>query len=156
MRTGRAGYAHLLCFSVGYRHPVGATPWADVLPDRGYTSYAGAAGEAACSEAVRFCIAADRLRAAAPSTSSRPDERAGAARKAPSGDATASRREEAADSREQSETEGAAPPLVLDPFCGEGTILAIANAWGVDSLGLDTNRKRCKVAAARLPKPRTA
>ena len=33
--------------------------------------------------------------------------------------------------------ESEAPPLVLDPFCGEGTVLALANAWGLDALGLE-------------------
>ena len=49
------------------------------------------------------------------------------------------------------ENETEAPGLILDPFCGQGTVLALANAWGFDALGLDTNRKRCKVTASRLP-----
>ena len=44
-----------------------------------------------------------------------------------------------------------APAVVLDPFCGQGTVLALANSWGLDAVGIDVNRKRCKVAASRLP-----
>ena len=42
-----------------------------------------------------------------------------------------------------------APPLrVLDPFCGEGSVLAAANALGVVAVGVDSSRKRCRHAAA--------
>ena len=37
---------------------------------------------------------------------------------------------------------------VIDPFCGLGTILAVANALGVDSFGNDLSRKRVKKASA--------
>ena len=43
----------------------------------------------------------------------------------------------------------APPPLrILDPFCGEGSVLAAANALGVDAVGIDSSRKRCRHAAA--------
>jgi len=43
----------------------------------------------------------------------------------------------------------APPPLhILDPFCGEGSVLAAANALGIDALGVDSSRKRCRHAAA--------
>ena len=51
----------------------------------------------------------------------------------------------------QGEEGGAAtvPPLVvLDPFCGEGSVLAAANAMGVEAVGVDMSRKRCRHAAA--------
>jgi DNA methylase len=35
---------------------------------------------------------------------------------------------------------------VVDPFCGEGTVLAVANAMGLDAIGVDVSRARCKVA----------
>ena len=38
---------------------------------------------------------------------------------------------------------------VVDPFCGKGTVLAVANALGLDALGVDTNGRRC-AAARRL------
>ena len=42
-----------------------------------------------------------------------------------------------------------APPLrILDPFCGEGSVLAAANALGVLAVGVDSSRKRCRHAAA--------
>ncbi len=36
---------------------------------------------------------------------------------------------------------------VVDPFCGHGTVLAVANAMGLDALGVDVSRRQC--AAAR-------
>jgi hypothetical protein len=41
-----------------------------------------------------------------------------------------------------------ATTLVVDPFCGEGALLAVANAAGLAALGLDRSRRRCKVAAS--------
>jgi hypothetical protein len=35
---------------------------------------------------------------------------------------------------------------VVDPFCGVGTVLAVANALGLDALGVDKNRKRAEQA----------
>ncbi len=34
--------------------------------------------------------------------------------------------------------------LIFDPFCGVGTIPAVANALGLDALGVENNRKRCE------------
>jgi hypothetical protein len=36
--------------------------------------------------------------------------------------------------------------LVVDPFCGKGTLLAVANAMGIDALGVDISPKRCRAA----------
>jgi hypothetical protein len=36
--------------------------------------------------------------------------------------------------------------LVVDPFCGRGTVLAVANALGLDALGVDLSAKRCRNA----------
>lgn len=36
--------------------------------------------------------------------------------------------------------------LIVDPFCGVGTVLAVANALGVDALGLERSTKRCEQA----------
>lgn len=38
--------------------------------------------------------------------------------------------------------------LVVDPFCGRGTVLAVANAMGFDALGIDLGAKRCRAARA--------
>ncbi len=38
---------------------------------------------------------------------------------------------------------------VVDPFCGSGTVLAVANEMGFDALGVDLSARRCK-AARRL------
>ena len=36
--------------------------------------------------------------------------------------------------------------IVVDPFCGRGTVLAVANAMGFDALGIDIGAKRCRAA----------
>ena len=36
--------------------------------------------------------------------------------------------------------------LVIDPFCGQGTVLAVANEMGMDALGVELSRKRCRTA----------
>ena len=33
---------------------------------------------------------------------------------------------------------------VFDPFCGVGTVLAVANALGLDALGVEKSKKRCE------------
>jgi hypothetical protein len=45
--------------------------------------------------------------------------------------------------------------LVVDPFCGRGTMLAVANAHGFDALGIEQNSRRARAARAfRLPHDR--
>lgn len=36
--------------------------------------------------------------------------------------------------------------LVLDPFCGVGTVLAVANALGLAALGVERSTRRCELA----------
>jgi len=43
--------------------------------------------------------------------------------------------------------------LIFDPFCGVGTVLAVANALGLDALGVELSRKRCEQARALEIKP---
>ncbi|MFO0547477.1 MAG: hypothetical protein U0271_03760 [Polyangiaceae bacterium] len=43
--------------------------------------------------------------------------------------------------REETET-----VTVVDPFCGNGTALAVANQFGFDALGVDKSPRRCKAA----------
>jgi tRNA G10 N-methylase Trm11 len=38
--------------------------------------------------------------------------------------------------------------LVVDPFCGHGTVLAVANALGLDALGVELSPRRCRAARA--------
>jgi hypothetical protein len=38
--------------------------------------------------------------------------------------------------------------LIFDPFCGVGTVLAVANRLGLDALGIEKSRKRCEQARA--------
>jgi hypothetical protein len=39
--------------------------------------------------------------------------------------------------------------LIVDPFCGHGTALAVANTLGLDAIGIELSAKRCR-AARRL------
>lgn len=39
------------------------------------------------------------------------------------------------------------PHLIIDPFCGHGTVLAVANALGYDALGVDIDEQMCKRSA---------
>jgi hypothetical protein len=36
--------------------------------------------------------------------------------------------------------------VVVDPFCGHGTALAVANALGLDALGVDRSARQCRAA----------
>lgn len=151
LRThNRAGYAHMLCFSREYRQPPGAAG-VDLLPQSGHMSYAGATGEAACSAAVQFCVRVHEARIAAESGRAvlTRGERAMAVAAADLEAAAAAERGEATPML-LPEAEAEAPGLIVDPFCGEGSILAMANAWGFDALGMDTNRKRCAAASRRV------
>ncbi len=38
--------------------------------------------------------------------------------------------------------------IIFDPFCGVGTVLAVANAVGLDALGVEKARKRAEAARA--------
>lgn len=40
--------------------------------------------------------------------------------------------------------EQAGAKVVFDPFCGVGTVLAAANALGLDAIGVELSRKRCE------------
>ncbi|MGZ3441310.1 MAG: DNA methyltransferase [Polyangia bacterium] len=52
---------------------------------------------------------------------------------------------------------------VVDPFCGWGTVLAVANALGLDAIGVDHSARMCKkarllqldLARAHEPQPRS-
>jgi hypothetical protein len=39
--------------------------------------------------------------------------------------------------------------VVVDPFCGHGTVLAVANALGLAAIGVDSSARKCR-AARRL------
>lgn len=36
--------------------------------------------------------------------------------------------------------------VVVDPFCGEGSLLAVANAYGFEAIGIDLSGRRCRSA----------
>lgn len=43
--------------------------------------------------------------------------------------------------------------LIFDPFCGVGTIPAVANALGLDALGIELARKRCEQSRTQTVTP---
>jgi len=36
--------------------------------------------------------------------------------------------------------------VIVDPFCGRGSVLAVANSLGIDAIGIDLSIKRCRAA----------
>jgi hypothetical protein len=42
--------------------------------------------------------------------------------------------------------------VVVDPFCGRGTVLAVANAMGLDAIGVDLGESRCRAARSLVVK----
>jgi hypothetical protein len=46
--------------------------------------------------------------------------------------------------------------VVADPFCGKGSVLAMANSMGLDALGVDLSEKRCKAARRAVVGPHDA
>ena len=46
--------------------------------------------------------------------------------------------------------------LVVDPFCGRGTLLAVADAMGMDSLGIELSPGRCRTARSLVVTPTTS
>lgn len=130
LRETRPGFVHLLCFSKQHRCTFSAL---DVLPTRGYMHYAAAMGEAPASAAVQYV----RLAHAAAANASPHDDGRGDDGGTGTGSGGGS---------------ASTCPLVLDPFCGSGSVLALSNAWGLDAMGIDTNQRRCRVALARQAK----
>ncbi len=43
--------------------------------------------------------------------------------------------------------------MIIDPFCGHGTVLAAANALGFDALGVELSERRCARARALTLRP---
>ncbi len=41
---------------------------------------------------------------------------------------------------------GACCDLIIDPFCGQGTVPAVADALGFDAIGIDIDQKQCAKA----------
>ena len=37
---------------------------------------------------------------------------------------------------------------IVDPFCGHGTVLAVANALGMDAIGVEIGKERARIARA--------
>jgi hypothetical protein len=43
--------------------------------------------------------------------------------------------------------------VVFDPFCGVGTVLAVANTMGLDAIGVELSRKRCEQSRVLQVRP---
>jgi hypothetical protein len=43
--------------------------------------------------------------------------------------------------------------VIVDPFCGVGTVLAVANALGLDAIGVEKSRKRAEQSRVLTVKP---
>lgn len=133
----RAGFVNLLCFSRAHRVPADFVT-VDVLPDRGHMRWSHAIGEAACRAAVEYITAhVNGGGGHAAESSHAPEEGEEAAGGAVAGGGAAE--------------DGAAVPStrssVLNPFCGHGGVLAVANAYGLDAYGMDVSLKCCRHAA---------
>ena len=48
--------------------------------------------------------------------------------------------------------EGTSSGLIVDPFCGYGSMLAVANAYGMDAVGIDVSARCCRRAAEHISK----
>ena len=129
----RPSYAHLLAFSVALRPPRDALVWSDVVPTRGHMAYMGATGNARAPRRLRLCWARTRCAAAAGGGGD-------------GGDGGGDGEEGEPLPPRLPEAEDDAPALVLDPFCGKGSILAAANAAGLDAYGIDSNPMRCSIS----------
>ena len=133
----RPSYAHLLAFSVALRPPRDALVWSDVVPTRGHMAYMGATGERACAEAIEFVLGAHALRGTGGGGGGGDGDGGGGGGDGEEGEPLPPQLPEAEDD---------APALVLDPFCGKGSILAAANAAGLDAYGIDSNPMRCSIS----------
>jgi hypothetical protein len=49
--------------------------------------------------------------------------------------------------------EETATRVVVDPFCGRGTVLAVAESMGFDAIGIELAAKRCRAARALTVDP---
>ena len=45
-----------------------------------------------------------------------------------------------------------ATQTIVNPFCGEGSALAIANSFGFAAIGIDLSRRRCAAASQQIPR----
>ena len=43
--------------------------------------------------------------------------------------------------------------VVVDPFCGRGAVLAVANAFGLSAIGVDSSVRKCRAARRLVARP---
>ena len=117
-RGGRPGFVNMLCFSKSHRVPRDFVT-VDILPDRGHMAWSHAIGEDACRLAVEYCM-----------------------RNVPRGGSTHSPLQGNGGHAEAVQR----PVPILNPFCGYGSVLAVANVYGIDAYGMDLSLKCCQKA----------
>jgi hypothetical protein len=142
---GRPQYSHMIAFS---RTPCTGEKWfnAAATPDifaRGQMLWKSAMGEEACVAACLLIRAASKAAAAAITSTHRDTE---ADESQCSGDTISNEPTSACAQSSAAAVGFAAAAIVIDPFCGQGTVLAVANELGMDALGVELSRKRCRQA----------
>lgn len=134
-------YSHMIAFS---RTSCTSEKWFNeaATPDvfaRGEMTWKSAMGDTACVAACLLVRAASTAAAAAQCGAEKDT-----ARGQSSGDAIGD--EPTSASARCAATAAAAAAIVIDPFCGQGTVLAVANELGMDALGVELSRKRSRQA----------
>ena len=127
-------------------------------------TWARGMGASACAIAVQFCRAADESAAATGSGAAAGESAAAGAPEAADAVGALLAQAKAHDVTTAKATPTAtttttttatatatatATTTIVDPFCGVGTVLCVANEMGCDAVGVEISAKRC-AAAARL------
>mmetsp|Transcript_47056 Transcript_47056/g.73641 ORF Transcript_47056/g.73641 Transcript_47056/m.73641 type:complete len:215 (+) Transcript_47056:146-790(+) len=130
---GRPAYTHMMCFS---RHLRDTESFAqpDVLANRGDMPWARAMGSTACELACTYITKLADWNMKAKETTDA-EENLGLG------------------SVSGFNPERKAKGTILDPFCGLGNALCVANRMGFNAIGVERNKKRAKFAALQLLDP---
>jgi hypothetical protein len=169
IKTGtRVGFSHLLCFSragrdVGPRDTIHQEP--DVIATRGIMTWPRAMGSEATGLACRFLAKHRRLAEAALGERGEQSERGEAGDEGGDGgsdeirgsglcggggtpDDSGGRSSHGNNSHRRRLSHGRRK-TILDPFCGQGSVLTVANASGFNAVGVELSQKRCRIAAVQ-------
>jgi hypothetical protein len=143
-RAGRPGFVDMLCFSKEHRMPASGRGFKTVdVMYRGSMAYHKAMGQSACLAAVDYCARwVDSYTPASNASRNLQEDFVSDSSPLHVRQATAPK-----------DTEGLGalsslgePVAVLDPFCGYGSVLAVANCRSVAAYGIDVDPKSCRRA----------